>query len=95
MLTPFCETEGLYFSNAREPEDALFDFNKELVEYQKAEHPDRTIIDLYGASQNMTERLALRNRSLDEIRASRIRRIPRHAGRVIIRFEGVIEDDDI
>lgn len=55
VITPFAETYGLYFDDSYEPEDSIFEMEKEIREYRKNANPDKLYIDLYDNCNNIND----------------------------------------
>lgn len=95
LLTPFCETDGLYFDGAAEPEDGVFDFEKEAHQKYKEKHDDRLIIDLYDRCENIQDFFKTRKKIMDDVRQMQILEIPKKQDIYRIKIDLDAEDEEI
>lgn len=93
VFTPFCETDGLYFSSAREPEGGIFDFTKDVIEVERERNPNKQIVDLYSEAEDIQEWFDRKNANRDITQKFGISRKQRNPGRIVIRFSTETEDD--
>jgi len=55
VITPFAKTDGLYFDNSFEPEDSVFEMQREAMEYYKNDNKDKMIVDVYAGCNNISD----------------------------------------
>ena len=95
VITPFCETEGLYFNGAQEPEDATFEFEKEASVRYKKKNPDLEVVDIYDNCESIDDLFDIQHQAKDLIRSSSINRIPHKSDTIFVRFNLDSDDDEI
>ncbi len=65
IITPFCETDGLFFDGSGEPEDGIFDFTKEVRDTTHLRTPDALIVDPLSKCENIYDVFAQRHMMRD------------------------------
>lgn len=95
VITPFCETEGLYFNGAQEPEGGTFEFEREARQFYKDEHPELTVVDPYEHCESVEDVFAVQHMHRDLIRQTTISRRPTQSGMTFVRFNLGDDEDEI
>jgi hypothetical protein len=74
VITPFAQTDGLFFNSELEPEDAIYDMEREANEYYKKEKSDTYLIDVMGNCNNINDYFEMQERLNSRIDMMSIRK---------------------
>lgn len=72
IITPFADTDGLYFDKGYEPEDSIFKYEREVVEHEKNANPDQFIVDVFENCDNVNDLFAMKDQMTNLINRSEV-----------------------
>jgi hypothetical protein len=95
IITPFCKTEGLYFDGAHEPEDGIFDFQKEMSKKHKEQNKDILYVDPFEKCETIQELFDQERNLREVVRMSSIKRTEYDNGYLRVWININDNDDDL
>jgi len=95
VITPFCEMNGLHFDGSAEPQDGIFEFEKESREKFREENPDKIVIDLFQSCENIGELFTTKNKLQDVMKGMKIRHVEKESDKYYIHVNVNQDSDDI
>lgn len=94
VITPFADTDGLYFDANYEAEDGIYEMSKEAREHFRKENSDKMIIDLYDNCNNINDLFDIQSQMSDIANGMSIREYEKEdADKMYIRIS-LGEDED-
>jgi hypothetical protein len=55
VITPFAKTDGLYFDESYEPEDNIYEMEREAMNHYVKSTDDKMVIDVFSKCENITD----------------------------------------
>lgn len=73
VITPFANTDGLYFDKSYEPEDGIFEMEQEARRHHKKANQDKMVIDVFENCANINEAFDLQSQFTDVMSGMQLR----------------------